>query len=197
MEVHFVRTGEKRYGVTIIRKDQPTAERNSAPGYDALIPHDLMHLIVESELRLARGIFGQLANGGDAGTFQRVTSPGDSARESARLRKRTAKRGDKLLRQGREDCLLSEHASYICMYEWLARSNDPERRKRAKHMASHVKSFRGNLPRSEVKALNEDVITRVCARLDDLSPRWSALRIGESVKVEWPENIRALDKHKV
>jgi hypothetical protein len=40
MEVHFVRTGERRYGVTVIRKDQPAVERNSCPGYDPLIPHE-------------------------------------------------------------------------------------------------------------------------------------------------------------
>lgn len=195
MEVHFVRTGERRYGVTVIRKDQRVVERNSCPGYDPLIPHDLMHLVVESELGLSRGIFGQLEKGGTAGTFQRLAS-GNTPRETTRLRRRTKKIGDKLLRQGRDECLLSEHASYICMYEWLARSKDPERRKRANHMALYVKSFRGNLPRNEANALNEDVITRVCARLADLSVRWSALLVGESVKVEWPENIGAHDKAK-
>ena len=191
MEVHFVRTGEKRYGVTVIRKDQPTVERNSCPGYDPLIPHDLMHLVVEIELGLTRGIFGQLQKGGNAGAFQRVESEG-SIRESTRLRRRAKKRGDKLLRQGHDECVLSEHASYVCLYEWLARSKDPERRKRASKMASHIKIFRGSRPRSEASALNEDVINRVCARLDDLSPRWSALRVGESVAVEWPENLRCM-----
>lgn len=37
-------------------------EMNRAPGYDPLMPHDLLHLIVESELGLTRGIFGQLAS---------------------------------------------------------------------------------------------------------------------------------------
>jgi hypothetical protein len=194
MEVHFVRTGEKRYGVTVIRKDQPAVERNSCPGYDPLIPHDLMHLVVEIELGLTRGIYGQLENGGNAGSFVPAE---DSALENTRVRKRTKKRGDKLLRQGHDQCLLSEHASYICMYEWFARSKDPKLRKRASEMASYVKTFRGNLPRGEANALNEDVITRVCARLDDFSARWSAVRIGESVTVEWPENLRRMpDKSK-
>jgi hypothetical protein len=49
MEVHFVRTGERRYGVTVIRKDQPAVERNSCPGYDPLIPHEGI-----SQSRMAR-----------------------------------------------------------------------------------------------------------------------------------------------
>ena len=64
MEVHFRRTGERRYAVIINRKDLPIVEKDPAPGFDPLIPHNLMHLVVESELGLSRGIFGQLASGG-------------------------------------------------------------------------------------------------------------------------------------
>ena len=187
MEVQFRRTGERQYGVTINRKDLPVVERNSAPGYDPLVPHDLMHLIVELELGLKNGIFGQVAKGGNAGSFQPVTAERKDDRQAKRRRKRAAK----MLRQGLDDCIQSEHATYLCWYEWLARSKDPQRRKLANHMASHVQSFRVNLPRSEVKGLNEDVIKRVCERLEDVSARWSSLRVGESLTVEWPENSRA------
>jgi hypothetical protein len=40
-----------------------------APGYSDLIPHDLVHLVIEEQLGLRDGIFGQLAVGGNAGTF--------------------------------------------------------------------------------------------------------------------------------
>ncbi len=190
MEVHFYRTGERRYAVTIDRKDRPPVEMNPAPGFDPLIPHDLMHLIVEIELGLSRAIFGQVAKGGHAGTFRRLASAASNPREATRLLRRTSKRGDRLLREGREECLQSERATYICWYEWLARSKDPQRRKRANEMALNAKHVRGTLPRSEANALNEDLITRVCARLDDLSAHWSTLRIGESVTVEWPEHLR-------
>ena len=127
MEVQFRRTGERRYAIKICRKDLPSVEMDPAPGYDSIMPHDLLHFAVESELGLRRGVFGQLAEGGDAGTFHRIPSAGENRREAARIRRRALKRGDKLRREGRHESALSEHATYLCLYEWLARSADPGR----------------------------------------------------------------------
>lgn len=187
MEVQFRRTGERRYAVTIYRKDLPPVEMNPAPGYDPLMPHDLLHLVVESELGLSRGIFGQVAEGGHAGTFHSVPSQDESRREAARRRRRASKRGEKLLREGRQQAAQSERATYICLYEWLARSGDPERRKLAVQMAPQAKRSRGPQPSVENRALTEDLLVRVCARLDDLSARWQSLNIGQSFTIEWPD----------
>lgn len=184
MEVHFRRTGERRYAVTIDREDLPVVEMNPAPGYDPLIPHDLMHLVVERELGLTRGIFGQVANGGTAGSFQIVPTREKKKRDLVRQRRRNSKRGEKLLRAGREECIKSERATWICWYEWLNRSDDPTKQKRAMEMAE-VNYLSGH-KRKNTDAINKDVIDRVCARLDDLSARWSQLGIGESLTVEWP-----------
>lgn len=188
MEIHFRRTGERRYAVTIDRKNLPVVEMNPAPGYDPLIPHDLMHLVVESELGLSRGIFGQVANGGHAGTFHVKPASDKSSREAARHRRRTSKRGARLLREGREEAEQSERATYLCRYEWLTRSSDPERRNMAIQMAGEAKRIRKLQPNPESRALNDELIARVCSRLDDLSARWVSLGIGGSVTLEWPEN---------
>ncbi|HZS07649.1 MAG TPA: hypothetical protein VFD58_22630 [Blastocatellia bacterium] len=186
MEVLFRRTGERRYAITICRKDQPPVEMNPAPGYDPIMPHDLLHLVVESELGLSCGIFGQVAQGGHAGTFHPVPSAGENRREVARRRRRAARRGDKLVREGRHESAQSERATYICLYEWLARSSDPERRGLAAQMAQQAKHIRELQPPAENRALTEELLARVCARLDDLSARWASLDIGESLTVEWP-----------
>ena len=70
MDVEFRRTGERRYAVTIIVPGRPMLEMNPAPGYDTRMPHDLIHFVVERELGIRHGIFGQLAAGGTAGTSQ-------------------------------------------------------------------------------------------------------------------------------
>src|SRR5215475_14341329 len=116
MEVEFKRTGERRYAITIFREAYPTIEMNPAPGYDPIMPHDLLHLVVEREIGLRRGIFGQIAAGGNAGTFHSVPSSTGSGREDARLRRRASKRGEKLLREGRDESALSERAAYVCFY---------------------------------------------------------------------------------
>jgi hypothetical protein len=185
MNVEFRRTGERRYSVTVHR-DGETLAMNPAPGYDPLMPHDLAHLIVEMELALVRGIFGQLAAGGDAATFHTARSTG--RRADARDRRRRAKRGDALLAQGRDDGALSERASYICTHAWLARSKEPELRARARAMAAEAAHVRGVQAPGEARALTPAIIDRACARFEAFSAQWRALAIGESMFVEWPHD---------
>jgi len=187
MEVQFHRTGERRYAVRIYRKDQSSLEMNPAPGFDPMMPHDLLHLVVESELNLRNGIFGQIAAGGNAGTFHPIPSNDENHRQAARRRRQIAKRGDKLLRAGRRESAQSEHATYICLREWLARSTDPGRRKLAFQMASQAKQNKNLQPEAGSDALGKDILDRICAKLDDLSARWASLSIGGSISVEWPE----------
>jgi hypothetical protein len=168
MEVEFCRTGDRRYGVTIIRSGHQTLKMNPAPGYDARLPHDLIHLVVERELGLRHGIFGQLAAGGTAGTFHSVGGDGASPRDAARARRALAKRGATLQRQGHADSVKSEQAADICRRAWLARAGG------AKLVADAV-------------PFSAEQLTRICDRLDELSAAWSRLQIGQALTVHWPE----------
>ncbi|MGE0885728.1 MAG: hypothetical protein AB7P14_19435 [Blastocatellales bacterium] len=183
MEVEFRRTSERRYAVIIHRNGQAPMEMNPAPGYDPLMPHDLLHFIVESELGLRQGIFGQIAEGGTAGTFHSAASTAESNRKAARSRRRENRRGGKLLQQGREDSAQSERATVICLYEWMARSDDPVRRKLAAEMVVTVSNIRRQQSAAE---FSENTIKRICARMDELSAQWSALDVGQSLTVRWP-----------
>jgi hypothetical protein len=69
MRVHFKKTGERRYGVWVEREKAPTMMMHPAPGFDEYLPHDLLHFVAEAEWGIDDAIFGQLAAGGDAGTF--------------------------------------------------------------------------------------------------------------------------------
>lgn len=182
MNVEFRRTGQRRYAV-LVHRDGEVLEMNPAPGYDAWMPHDLSHLIVEIELGLTRGIFGQLAAGGHAATFNRAAS--NDRRTDARDRRRRGKRGDRLMVQGRDEGALSERAQYVCLQAWLARSNDPEHRARARAMAAEAAHVRDLLSPNETRALTPAVVARACARFDALSAQWRALAIGDSMFVEW------------
>jgi hypothetical protein len=170
MDVEFRRTGERRYAVTIIRSGHPVLEMNPAPGYDARMPHDLIHLVVERELGLRQGIFGQLAAGGTAGTFHTVACSGVSPREAARARRALAKQGAKLLRQGRADSVMSEQAADICRRAWLGRARC------------------GEGPVAGGEAVSAEQLAQVCDRLDELSAEWSRLQVGQALVVHWPED---------
>jgi len=183
----FRRTGQRRYSVEAQRTGFPHVVMNPAPGYDSLIPHDLMHLVVEAQLGLTRGVFGQLACGGDAGTFHIPDTPDKSVRETARARTRLKTRGAKLLREGRDESALSERATFICWHEWLARSSSSELKKRASAMAKNAVQVCNTAGTAELRALNEKKLTEICSHLDQLSSQWSRLDVGQSIAVRWPD----------
>lgn len=188
MKVQFRRTGERRYAVTILQDKLPPIEMNPAPGYDPFMPHDLLHLVVESELGLRLGVFGQIAQGGHAGTFFPITSEAAKPRATTRQRRRLSKRGNRLLREGRDESAQSERATYICLFEWLARSGDIKRKTLGTQMAAGARHIRELQSEAENRALNEEMIRRICVRLDELSARWADLRVDEALTVEWPDS---------
>ena len=187
MTLVFRRTGQRRYAVEVQRPGLPDLEMNPAPGYDPLMPHDMMHLVVEGQLGLTRGIFGQLAVGGNAGTFHLFTKSDESSRKIARAGRRVRARGKSLLKDGRDECLESERATYICWYEWLARSSSPEQRKQSETMAQQAKSVRTTGGVTALRTLNQRKLDEICKHLDQLSSRWSSLAIGQCMTVAWPD----------
>jgi len=183
----FRRTGQRRYAIEAKRPQFPDIEMNPAPGYDGFMPHDLMHLVVEAQLGLTRGVFGQLAAGGDAGTFHLSFKPQETSREAARARHRLQARGKKLLREGRDESAQSERATYICWYEWLARSQSSDRRTAAQTMTQQARQVRDVAPAKELRALSEIKLKEICQHLDELSSHWSRLEVGQAMTVGWPD----------
>jgi len=161
----FRRTGQRQYAVEVQRPGRPDLEMNPAPGYDSLMPHDMMHLVVEAQLGLTRGIFGQLAAGGTAGTFRLAVDDDEGAREIARARKRMTARGKKLLRNGRDECSQSERATHLCMQEWRGQSANA----------------------TKLLNINQRKLDEICKKLDQLSSHWSSLAVGQSMTVAWPD----------
>ena len=157
---------------------------NPAPGFDALVPHDMLHFLVEQELGLQHGIFGQIARGGTAGTFHQASGVSKS-RADSRLRRKTDRRGKKLLKANTDDCAQSERATFICLHDWLVHSSDEKLRARAAEMKPNLESILGQMPDGERKILNKEKLARVRCRMDELSAQWSALGVNQSMTLEW------------
>jgi hypothetical protein len=138
MLVTFVRTGERRYAVRAAVEGKAVVEMSPAPGYDAIMPHDLQHFIVERVLGIDGAVFGQLAAGGTAGTFHVVGTSGSPRR--ARERRKRARKQAKLAFH-RDDPARSERATFICWTTWLSRSDDPTVRAKAREMQETVRSM--------------------------------------------------------
>ena len=176
----FSRTGQRRYAIAAQREGFPDVVMNPAPGYDPLVPHDMMHLVVEAQLGLTCGIFGQLAAGGDAGTF-RLPVEGDQGSRKAR---RVKKRGKRLLKEGRDETSQSERATFLCWTEWRARSSSSERRTAMAQPASQIRDL---ARATDSRALNNRKLDEICKHLDELSFHWSRLKVGQSMAVSWPD----------
>jgi hypothetical protein len=109
MKVVFTRTGERRYKVRVESKGGATVSLDPAPGFHDQLPHDVAHFIVENELGILGGVFGQIALGGSANTFHS---------DDPKKVKKTRRRGQIIARENKKDALFSEHAVYAAQSRW-------------------------------------------------------------------------------
>jgi len=184
MIVSFIRTGDRRYAVRAMLGDGRTLQMDPAPGFDAWMPHDLQHFIVEKHLGIGGAVFGRLAAGGTAGTFHAVTD-GASPRDAARLRRKHAAKDERLMPEQGEDYARSERATYVCWQDWLQHAEDPALQARAAEMAPAARSMQERMTAAE-RALYSPVRRAAIRReFERLSARWAGLAVGESLSEPW------------
>lgn len=109
MNVIFTRTGERRYRVSVEGPGIVSSWMEPAPGFDVRLPHDMAHFVVENELSITGGVFGQLAAGGLANTFH----PSDE-----QLRRKLYKRDNRIAGINRHDAILSEKVVSLALQAW-------------------------------------------------------------------------------
>jgi hypothetical protein len=152
VKVTFTRTGERRYKVSVESPHIEPLYMDPAPGYDERLPHDAAHFIVENELGILGGVFGQLAAGGTANTFRS---------DDLKKPRRTKKRGQTMAKANQKDALFSEHAVYAAQSRWEKHDIIPDTK----------------IPPAD--------ISRIIAKFEEFAAKWSTLRIGGSVTLEW------------
>ena len=174
MRVQFHKTDDRRYSVVILRDGREPLRMRTAPGNDPLMPHDLQHFIVEQELGIRLGIFGQVAVGGTAGTFH-----GDTNDRKAK------RRGKNLSRAGRDDSARSERATYVSVFNWLVASANPSLQRRAADMKDAVNSTLALMNAGERRSFDARTVARICARMELLSQQWAATPVGDCLELQW------------
>jgi hypothetical protein len=163
MQVTFTRTGERRYSIAADRGSGPVMQMPHGPGFDPWLPHDLVHFVVERHFEIARGIFGQLAAGGDAGTF--FTVPHRRRDPARRL-------SDRLGARGRQDTARSERLAAAAIAAWRVRHG-------------RRWEFADTLDPDELADISEALL----AELDDVANRWHNLPVGSSLTLTWPAQL--------
>jgi hypothetical protein len=67
MEIRFTKKADGNHMLTVIRDDGSVTRDYLVPGMspagESAIPHDLVHVIVENELGLSRGVYGLINTG--------------------------------------------------------------------------------------------------------------------------------------
>lgn len=163
MQVTFTRTGERSYSIAAHRPTGEVLHMPRGPGYDPWLPHDVVHFVVERHFDIARGVFGQLAAGGDAGTF--FTIPHRRRDPARRLSSRLGV-------LGREDTARSERLTAVCMAAWHARRGGRW-------------EFADTVDGDDLTGLPDALL----AELDEVATRWHALSVGEALTLAWPERL--------
>lgn len=112
MNVTFTKTGARRYRVSVEGKGLVPSYMEPAAGYDERLPHDMAHFVVEKDLGIRGGVFGQLANGGHAHSFRPLED---------NTKRKVAKRGDRISAESRKDAEKSERVIDIACHAWTRR----------------------------------------------------------------------------
>jgi hypothetical protein len=108
VKVTFTRGNGRRYAVAVERERGPRLQPRDGPGFDESLPHDIAHYLVEEQLGIRLGVFGQLAEGG-GGLF--TPAPADRSTADDRRVRRIAN-------EGRADIRRSEAVVQLCVAAW-------------------------------------------------------------------------------
>jgi hypothetical protein len=147
----------RRYAVRVEREAASAVMMHPAPGYDDHLPHDLVHFVAEAEWGLDGAVLGQLAAGGDAGTFWLVDQELlGKAMWRRRMRRRRHYKG------GRRSELLAEALELAWKHRY-AKSALPS-------------DWDERLLRARV---DPQQLERVVGSLEELATRWHRLQPGE------------------
>ena len=156
MKVTFTRIRARAYGVSVEGPKINRSEKSPAPGYDDRLPHDAAHFIVENELGILGGVFGQLAAGGTAGTFL----PSDP-NNLERTQRNARRRGKQIAKENKKDALFSEHAIWAAQSRWEKHDIIPDTK----------------IPQADIAC--------IISKFEEFAELWSKTPVGGSITFEW------------
>lgn len=134
------------------------------------IPHDFVHLAVESELGFERGFWGLVAAGRDPGEIQAMAKAAGHA---------SAKRGQAVAGHFVQAVQAERAVEAFEADHWSGATGDPAG---VAYMAD------SGCEQSLVPplALDEDQVARIRARIENFAAQWSALPVGQALGMNWP-----------
>ena len=178
MRITFRRFPGHTTAYSIIERDDGVVYRlpGSAPG--AKLPHDLRHLVVERELRIADGVWGAIAAGVVYTSMEHVRGrrPPHAAERSGEL-KRVQRQP--VLRAG----LLADLVEAVAM---LDSPSDDDIQRLTRATLSTLPVTEPGADAAAAAAPPPAVLARAARALQVEAARWARLRVGEELVYSWP-----------
>ena len=168
MRVTFPRLPDHERAYALVERDDGVVYRLYGGTAGPRLPHDIMHLVVERELRIQDGIWGGIAAGVVFDSMRYVSGrrPPHAAERSAQLKRA-------FQREGLRAELLADLVSSAAALDTM--TADTIRR-----LADAKLSV---LPDRDVDPV---VIAAAARALQVEAARWARLRVGEELCYEWP-----------
>jgi hypothetical protein len=166
VRIVFTRTGRKQNLVSVTRDDgtQVSFEWPEHPG----LPHDLVHLVVESELGMRHAFWGLVHDGVDVVRIN-----------EAEARARRGGRASEIDGRSLAELYVAEAVVSVFASEGFAGAIDSAMRR---EMISQSSASFGI---SDVPAIDDEVAARIRARIAELGARWARTERGESLEVDY------------
>ena len=168
MRVTFPRLPDHERAWALVERDDGVVYRLYGSTAGPRLPHDIMHLVVERELRIKDGIWAGIAAGLVFDSMQHV---------SGRRPPHAAERSKALLRGFREQGLRAELLADLV---YSAATLDTMTLDKIKRLAATKLSV---LPDTDVDPV---VIAAAARALQVEAARWARLRVGEELSYDWP-----------
>lgn len=168
MRVSFHRLPGNRYHSTAERADGVTV---FVPGYDraAKIPHDLVHFVVERELRLRCGVWGTIASGGMFRNMKVI---------SGRQGPHPAERSKEVLRT--HGAALTAAEALAAFFADLLELDTAERPERL------LADFRRRADGLPLPELSAERVLACREALRRAAVQWRRVKVGEALILDWP-----------
>ncbi len=168
MRVTFPRLPDHQRAYALVERDDGVLYRLYGGMAGSRLPHDIMHLVVERELRIRNGVWGGIAAGAVFDSMRYV---------SGRRPPHATERSAQLLRGFRREGLRAELLADLVSSAATLDQMTPEAIRRLADAKLSV------LPETDVDPV---VIAAAARALQVEAARWARLRVGEELCYEWP-----------
>jgi hypothetical protein len=172
MHVTFPRLPDHQRAYALVERDDGTVYQLYGGPAGPRLPHDIMHLVVERELRIRDGIWGGIAAGIVFGSMRHVTG---------RRRPHAAERSKELIAEFRSHLMRAELLANLA--ECVAALDHPT----ADQIRRLATAKLAVWPGAEV---DPAAIAATASALQVEASRWARLRVGEELSYDWPAAAR-------